>query len=217
MNEEIPQAERAKQAEKIYDEYRKILLDRQLSNSEKYDGALLSLSTGVLGLSLAFIKDIVPIGDLIIVWVLIVSWALFAISIILTITSYITSQKGINTQLEYTEEYYLKGNKGYLKKENPYSVWTECFNLSSGVCFILALVVTILFVTVNLYEAMKMSEKKSDSISTFDGAVIPKMQSMKSNGSIEKRGAPIPSMKPVPSQENTQQQSQPLSLGEKMS
>ena len=207
MSEEIPQAE------KIYDEYRKILLDRQLSNSEKYDGALLSLSTGVLGLSLAFIKDIVPIGDLIIVWVLIASWALFAISIILTITSYITSQKGIKTQLEYAEEYYLKGNKDYLNRGNPYSVWTECFNLLSGVCFILALVVTILFVTINLYEAMKMSEKKSDSVPAFDGAVIPKMQSMSSNGGIEKKGAPIPNMKPVSSQENTQQQSQPLSPG----
>lgn len=209
MSEEIPQAE------KIYDEYRKILLDRQLSNSEKYDGALLSLSTGVLGLSLAFIKDIAPIGDLIIVWILITSWALFAISIILTITSYITSQKGINTQLEYAEKYYLKGNKDYLNKENPYSVWTERCNLYSGACFIFALVVTILFVTVNLCEAIKMSEKKSDSVPIFDGAVIPKMQSMSSNGDIEEKGAPIPKMKPVSSEENTQQQSQPLSPDEK--
>jgi hypothetical protein len=209
LSEEIPQAE------KIYDEYRNILLDRQLSNSEKYDGALLSLSTGVLSLSLAFIKDIVPIGDLIIVWVLIASWALFAISIILTITSYITSQKGISTQLEYAEEYYLKGNKDYLNKENPYSGWTECFNLSSGICFILALVVTILFVTVNLYEAMKMSEKKSDSVPIFDGAVIPQMRSMNSNGDIEQRGAPIPKMKPVPQEENTQPLSQPLPSDEK--
>lgn len=208
MSEEIPQAE------KNYDEYRKILLDRQLSNSEKYDGALLSLSTGVLGLSLAFIKDIVPIGGLLIVWVLVVSWVLFAISIILTITSYITSQKGISTQLEYAEEYYLKGNEDYLNKENPYSGWTECFNLWSGVCFIFALLFTILFVTVNLYEAMKMSEKKSDSAPIFDGAVIPQMQSMSSNGGIEKKGAPIPDMKPVPPQDNNQQQSQPLSPDE---
>jgi hypothetical protein len=37
------------------------LLKRQVSNSENYDRAILSLATLFLGLSFAFLKDIVPV------------------------------------------------------------------------------------------------------------------------------------------------------------
>jgi len=54
--------EEGKRREEIYAETRKDLLTRQLSNSEKFDGAILTLSTAALGVSLTFIKDIVPLG-----------------------------------------------------------------------------------------------------------------------------------------------------------
>ena len=46
---------------KLLAETRADLLKRQLSNSENYDKAVISLSTAFLGFSLAFLKDLVPI------------------------------------------------------------------------------------------------------------------------------------------------------------
>lgn len=46
---------------RIYASTRQDLLSRNLSNSETYDNAILTLSTGILGISMAFIKDIVPL------------------------------------------------------------------------------------------------------------------------------------------------------------
>ena len=43
---------------------------RNLSNSEKYDNAILTLSTGILAISLAFIKDIVPLNKALYVFLL---------------------------------------------------------------------------------------------------------------------------------------------------
>ncbi|MGB9103724.1 MAG: hypothetical protein WCC59_03105 [Terriglobales bacterium] len=46
-------------AERLYDEYRRKVFDDIKSGSENFDRSLLTLSSGALGLSLAFIKDIV--------------------------------------------------------------------------------------------------------------------------------------------------------------
>ena len=50
-----------KERQRLYEEYRKDLLARQLSNAQNFDKAVLSLSTAGLGFSLAFIKDIIPL------------------------------------------------------------------------------------------------------------------------------------------------------------
>ena len=48
-----------KKREELYAQTRQDLLMRLLSNSEKYDGAILTLSLGALGVSIAYIKDVV--------------------------------------------------------------------------------------------------------------------------------------------------------------
>jgi hypothetical protein len=82
-----------------------------LSNSEKFDNAILTLSTGALAISLAFIKDIVPLEIAQNLWLLKASWWLFGFSIISTLVSFAASQLGISRQLKYAEEYYL--NKSF--------------------------------------------------------------------------------------------------------
>jgi hypothetical protein len=49
-------------AEKLHDEYRKKVWDDIKSGTENFDKYMLTFSSGALGLSLAFIKDVVPIG-----------------------------------------------------------------------------------------------------------------------------------------------------------
>jgi uncharacterized membrane protein len=86
--------------QELYDRTRRDLLDRQLSNSEKFDNAILTLSTGALAISLAFIKDIVPLEIAQNLWLLKASWWLFGFSIISTLVSFAASQLGISRQLK---------------------------------------------------------------------------------------------------------------------
>jgi hypothetical protein len=66
---------------RLYSETRKDLLNRQLSNAENFDKAILSLSTAGLGFSLAFIKGIVPIRGATYLFLLYFSWWMFGITI----------------------------------------------------------------------------------------------------------------------------------------
>lgn len=200
--------EKISKAEAIYSEYRKVLLDRQQSNSERYDGALLSLSTGALGISLAFIKDIVPLDELSLKWLLILSWVLFASTVVLVLASYVTSQLGISRQLGDAEKYYLESNDRYLNRCNPYRWCTEVFNLLAGICFIVALSATIVFVSVNLSEAKNMTKETKKSVPTIDGAPIPRMQSVTRSEGLTK-GAIIPNMQPVTPQNGNPPQNVP--------
>ena len=136
--------------QELYATYRKDLLVRQLSNSEKFDNAILTLSTGALAISLAFIKDVVPLRIAENIWFLKASWWLFGFSIILTLASFVASQLGISRQLKYAEEYYLNKKDEYLRKRNYLAILTNFLNYSSGILFIAAIVFTIYFVIVNL-------------------------------------------------------------------
>jgi len=134
----------------LYANTRRDLLDRQLSNSGKFDNAILTLSTGALSISLAFIKDIVPLKEAQGLWLLKTSWWLFGFSIISTLASFVASQLGISRQLKYAEEYYLNKKDEYLKKRNCPAILTNFLNYSSGILFVAAIIVTIFFVSSNL-------------------------------------------------------------------
>jgi hypothetical protein len=142
--------EEEEERQRLYAETRKDLLTRQLSNSEKFDGAILTLSTGGLGISLAFIKDIVPIEKTQCVVLLIVSWRFFGSAIVSTLISFLMSQKGIDKQLHYAEEYYLNQKNEYLTKTNIPAEATKFLNLTSAILFIIAIVLTITFVSINI-------------------------------------------------------------------
>ncbi len=136
--------------QELYKNTRDDLLKRQLSNSERLDNAILTLSTGALGLSLAFIKDIVPIKIAIYLWLLKTSWWLFGVSIVITLCSFVVSQLGINIQLKYAEEYYLNKKNEYLTKRNRFAKATDVLNYSSCAIFIMAIICTIIFVSLNI-------------------------------------------------------------------
>ncbi len=129
---------------------RQDLLTRNLSNSEKYDSAILTLSTGILGLSLAFIKDVVPLNTAELVHLLKASWWLFGASIISTVTSFSVSQIAIKRQLDYADKYYREGKTEYLEKKNVPALITEYVNYISGILFIAGILATVVFVSVNV-------------------------------------------------------------------
>lgn len=86
--------ERREQLYKAWDEVN----NRQLSNSQIFGKSILSLSSAGLGLSLAFIKNIVPQNQVNDVHFLHWSWTAFIIAIAATLFSFFTSQRGLKNQ-----------------------------------------------------------------------------------------------------------------------
>lgn len=136
--------------EELYNETRRDLLSRQLSNSERFDGAILTLSTAYLGVSTTFLKSVVPVDSAVGLPWLITSWCMFAGAIISTLVSFVTSQAGIDRQLHLAKEYYLDGQDEALTKENKPAKCTLWLNGLSAVVFAMALLTSIIFVTRNL-------------------------------------------------------------------
>ncbi len=182
--------------EGLYTETRKDLLARQLSNAEQFDKAVLTLSSGALGLSLAFIKDVVPIDEAQGFAVLVFSWWLFSFAIISTVISFIVSQLAIARQLTYARKYYIDNKSEYSKKRNIWAEVTDYLNCLSGVLFVVAVVLTVTFVSSNL-GSVQMATDKSKRVQINEGAPIPTLQSIPGSG-IEKKGAPVPAMPAVP-------------------
>lgn len=123
---------------------------RQLSNSENFDKSILTYSTAGLALSLGVLKDFVPVARAHWMWLLYASWILFTCVVTITLLSFILSQLGIKRQIEIDERYYLKLDDAAADEPNRFAVATEWCSYLSGICFVVALGCTVLFVIHNL-------------------------------------------------------------------
>lgn len=188
--------------QRLYEKTREDLLKRQLSNAENFDKAILSVSTAALGFSLAFLKDFVALEEARYAWLLYTSWGAFALAIVATIASYLVSQWGVTEQLEKAEGYYLRGDESCLKR-GFYAQLTDRINGAAGALFIVGVVVTTLFVSLNVKGGSKMA-KDTKGVAVGDiqgGAAIPTLQKMSGSETTLAKGAPIPNMQRVGAEE----------------
>ena len=129
---------------------RKLLIDAQQQSYQQFDKAILTLSSGGLGVSIIFLRDILPLEQITNYYFLIGSWILFTISILCTLISFLTSQYAYDEQLELINRYFLNKDSDALTKKNRFAQITEGLNISAAVFFILAVISTIMFVSINI-------------------------------------------------------------------
>lgn len=151
-------------AEELYDDFQATALEWIKSSTETFDNNLLTFSSGALGLSLAFIKDVVPIGKAIWLPLLYISWVAFSLCIFVTLASFRVSIRALETSLPYAQKYYLKGERDafnqHLKTRWSRAV-TWC-TVGASTCFALGVVCTVLFAGSNIRrEAKRMAEKEN--------------------------------------------------------
>src|SRR5260370_30305412 len=154
----MDQAEQERR-EKLYDEHRKQAWEALHSSTENFDKSILTLSSGALGLSLSFIKDIVPLGHAAWRLLLYLSWGFFGLCILLTVLSY---QLGIRAQQEHLKnlpKYYLENDDKAAKQKSWFWRAVEAFSLVSAGFFAVGLIFTVVFCIKNL-EGSRMSEIK---------------------------------------------------------
>ena len=145
----------------------------QTANSETYDKALLTLSSVLLGGTLTFTQNVVPLDKAFNLSFLIASWVLFAATIVVVILSFIYSLHSSKHLKAGARLYYLEDDDSANDLSECISDKVRFFNLLSGILFILAIVLFTFFVGTNVYKGNVMSKDnnqldKSQPVSTFN-------------------------------------------------
>lgn len=134
---------------RLYLEERRLLYEGESHQADSFDKAILTLSSGAFGISIAFLDKITKNLHRTTLWLLISSWALFAVSILSTLLSFHTSQRDFSRQLRRIEQAYL--SKYELKQQKrDRTGMTQCLNVLSLVAFFVAIAFLSLFVILNL-------------------------------------------------------------------
>jgi len=122
-------------------------LERAYSNAcDNYDKALLSLSGGALGISMAFIKNIIRDRPVQSIGLLLSAWSSWAASLLFVIASFYFSRRAIEQVIDMlAEKRTWKGRPGGVLAQI-----TESCAILSGVAFLLGVVLMICFVAINL-------------------------------------------------------------------
>jgi hypothetical protein len=137
----------------LYSEHRKQAWEDIQSSTDSFDQALLTMSSGVLGLSLAFIKDIVQLNKAVWLYFLYTSWVSFVLCVVVTVISFRISVAAQNKNLEYLAKYYLERREEFFNKQSRYSKALTWLTWCAGALFIVGLGATVIFCIKNVARA----------------------------------------------------------------
>ena len=126
------------------------LSERQLSNTQSYDRTILTLSSTLLGFSIAAVRFIAPVDAIVAPCLIVVAWSLLGLTVVLSIIAFLVSNNALDKQMEYAERYYEKNEEEYFNKKSGWDTANDFLNLGSGVSFLSATVLIIIFVSINL-------------------------------------------------------------------
>ena len=128
------------------DEYRKTLFEMERQMRSAYDKAVLTLSGGALGISLAFLRDVADKTSLKSTGWLLTAWVLWGISVTTVLISFFTSSVAIRKAIEQTDERLI-----YI--ETPGGLFnhiTKWLNPLAGLLFLLGVIAIVVFVGRNI-------------------------------------------------------------------
>src|SRR3989442_916922 len=143
----------------LFTDHKKQAWEDIQSSTDSYDQSLLTLSSGGLGLSIAFIKDIVPLQHATWLILLYVSWVAFGLCILTTVVSF---QMAIKTQREHLENcwrFYIERDDSFRDKQGTHSRLLKWCTIIAGSLFVLALACTIVFAVENVERYSRMPDK----------------------------------------------------------
>jgi len=120
------------------------------SSTDSSDKSMLTLSSGALGVSLAFIKDIVPLGQASWVWVLQTSWVAFALCITITVLSFQVSIAALKQHVAFLDKVNVEGNEEFFNKKTHHWTLLKFCTWGAIAFFLVGLLCTMLFVIENV-------------------------------------------------------------------
>jgi hypothetical protein len=194
-----------KECQKEIDEVFKTINEDQA----EYDKQLLTLSSGFLAVSLAFIKDVVPLATAIYLPALYIAFGLFACCILTVLSSF---QFSIWGQFK-AKRYWENQQAGSIEGKFPFrhAILVIAVNLLSGILFALGVSFLVIFVALNLSKGAAMSNKPMQSSMANDGACMktPPFRHRVEKGQNIKTPAPAPQKAPAPNSGGNNQPKKP--------
>ena len=187
-------------ADKIFDKLRDDLLSRDLSNTENYDKAILTLSSSSLALSLTAIKFVVPVATATYVMLLKSAWILLLISVVSSLIAYLISNKAMGVQLNNARDYYKKDIEDAFSRKNVFSTINSYLNVITGLTFAVAICLLIAFISINIENGEPvMCDKIESGVIVEKSANVPTMESVIVPSGDVANSANVPTMEQAPS------------------
>lgn len=154
----------------LFDAYWTEQQTRERANRDKYDNTILAYSTGALGLSITFIKDLVPLATAHALWTIKTSWVLFAVSLLLMLASFPIAGEANRQSVNFAHEYFINRKDDYYNKDGLAGKVLKWLNPLAGMVFFAACGFTIAFVWINVHDktegTVMTGEKDSATSST---------------------------------------------------
>jgi len=126
--------------------YREHLIKAEQESLRDYDKTLLSLSGGALGISFAFIRDIVGDGPIEHPRLLLAAWIAWGLAATATLFSFYLSHHALRTAIRQVDA-------ETIHKRTPggcASCVISVLNVTTGVLFLVGVILIVLFVSYNL-------------------------------------------------------------------
>jgi hypothetical protein len=151
----------------IYAGERKLLLDLLKENTDQHDKAILTLTAGMLGLTLTFISNIAPHPPLWTMKYLVLGWGGLIVSIIAMLGSFLTGQWACEHQIELLNQHAQKGVRP--DQTNYWSTWTRILNTGSLCSFVIGIIFIAIFSGINMLKREPTEPAKGDQTATQGG------------------------------------------------
>jgi len=132
--------------EKELKEYRNHLILAEQKAQEDYDKTIIALSGGGLGISFAFLENVVGTNAIVSPNLLFSSWICWAVSILCILTSYFTSHLALRRAIQQVDDETI-----YEKRPGGYTdLITKFCNAAGGLLFFIGVILMALFVYKNI-------------------------------------------------------------------
>ena len=143
-----------------FNRFREYHLENLKESYTQADNLVLTLSSALLGISISFVKDVVPMQRVVALPCLIISWVLLSVSILSILFSYFAAQSENTAQIDYAHEYFVNKNEDFFNKKTRWSGWTVRCNRIAALCFVFGLIFTVYFTSVNFLEERSHYERE---------------------------------------------------------
>jgi hypothetical protein len=131
--------------------YRNFIIEADQKQQESFDKTVLTLSGGALGITFAFLKDIVgtnPIHPVLIT----LAWIFWGVSVSCTLISFFTSHLTLNKIIDHIDQNISADSIQKIYENSPeksFKVLTNILNVTSAALFILGVILTAIFAFYN--------------------------------------------------------------------
>jgi hypothetical protein len=127
-------------------EYRKIVIAAEQKSQDDFDKTLIALSSGSLGISFAFVKDIIGTKQMTHSYYLLYAWTFWGLSLACILISFYFSHQSLRYVIRQIDNKRIYNQK----PGGVFSTITFILNIGSGISFIVGLILLIIFAFYNL-------------------------------------------------------------------